>query len=517
MFAEDFPIPGPKNSTERALLYFLCGITILLSWAMGGEPFWAMVLSTALCIAGPVIFIFHWRSGYSTQRRPLLLYTLLMAPVWVALTAFFVGLSNPGIIELSVGRVEYLALNQTGRWLPTLSDWHAAWASTAFTVVAVAAFLPIMLLVESRWVIHRILLVLGVNAVLLAVLGYVMYFTGFDNMFGLVAERADPGFSLFLSAERWSAYALVWTGVLLGLACYDKFTIPWGQFLRWNGLLELVGAVVLGSSVYVTGSPWAIGAVSILFALTLGYLAYDHHIVEKGKLLRWPGTFALAALTIAAALGGTQVTYDAIRGDAPEPPLQVDAVQSPGASAQLDLRVVNGPSGKQSRFRGAVEMMEARPAFGWGPGSYGRVYAFFQEVDLREPYYTLASTTLAQSLAERGLVGTGSWLLMGAGILWMLTRTRNRVRWMTHFLLMALGMVAVLALVETPFATPATFFSFWVVVCLAVRWTTIEAAPRSTAGQPTRLVFTEAEMQPISETAGAKARSAAAGTPVVQD
>ncbi len=517
MFAEDFPTPGPKNSTERALLYFLCGTTILLSWAMGGEPFWAMVLATTLCIAGPVIFIFHWRSGYFTQRRPLLLYLLLMAPVWVGLFSFFVGLTNPGIIEVHIGEVEYLALNQSGPWLPTLADWQAAWPSTAFAAIAVAAFLPIMLLVESRWVIHRILLVLGVNAVLMAVLGYIMYFTGFENLFGLVAERDDPGFSLFLSAERWSAFALVWTGVLLGLACYDKFTIPWGEFLRWNGLLEIVGAIVLGSTVYATGSPWAIGAVSILFAMTLAYLAYDHHVVEKGKWLRWPGTLLLASVTIGAAIGGGKVTYDAIHADAIEPPLMVDAVQQRGGNAPLDLRVVDGPSGKQSRFRGAVEMMESRPAFGWGPGSYGRVYAFFQEVDLREPYYALASTTLAQALAERGLVGTGSWLAMGAGLLLMLARTRNRIRWMTHFLLAALTMVAVLALVETPFATPATFFSFWVVACLAVRWTTIEAVPRSTDGQRAQLVFTEAEMRPMTETAESTPRQPAAGTPATQD
>lgn len=480
-------------------MWFLCLMVGFLSWAIGGDAFWAVVFATAGCIVGPIIFIFHWRSGYFTQRHPLLLYMLLMTPIWLGLAAFCWGLTNPGIQARVVGELELLAINYSGRWLPTIADWRTAWPITAFTTMAIASILPIMLLVESRWVIHRILFLLGMNAAILALLGYVLVLSGFDSVFGLMNETGESGFSMFFDSQQWAGFALIWTGVLLGLACYDKFTVPWWRFMHWNGTCEIGGAILLGSTIFATGTTWAMGAVSILFVVALAYLSYDHYGVEKSKLVRWAGLAVLVPLTIGTGYLGTHFTIQAIQSLKTEPALRVDAVQARTGNTALDLRVVDGPSGKESRMRGALEMLESRPLFGWGPGSYGRVYAFLQEVDLEKPYYALAPTNLAQALAERGILGTASWLVMGAGILLMLTRSKTKTRWLTHFLLMAMAFVAVLGVVETPFSSPATFYSFWTVICLAIRWTTIAPTPSTAAGARTRIVFSEAEMKPMAE------------------
>lgn len=428
---------------ETTLFVAILVMALLVYWVGDPRSFWLLGSLIILGCLTPVILKTH------EQTHPFFVdllwpkFWICTAPAWVLVVQFIIGLTQNPLSTLTVGNTIFHTVDPVSIWRPTSAADTTAWL-TLFGFCATYLMVTSLYIVpKSRSFFERILPWLCFTAVLVGVFGYI------QKGFGLTKPIFTPGtgdtdfFAFFPYDGHWAAFASLWCCACIAMALLSTRYDDSPTFIHSTGPWYLTGGVLLGAS---------------------------------GFLVEAQLPAAILLLTLSAMLLIVTVNFLADSKDIHRKPIAI----SSGVAACLSFAggifhfFQDGAfTADTSSLRSAAyEMFQANPIFGWGIDSYGELLPFYSNDTLLGQRTERAASDLLQLLAEFGLFGF--ILLLGFLIAFILRyiRGRHNIR-LTNHLLFGCGSVLVFSLCDTPFMSPAVFFSFFVIFFSSLRWAEI--------------------------------------------
>jgi hypothetical protein len=444
-----------ETISELAFRIHWVGLGLVAAIGCGGNQTAIEGVVAALSLIGMALLIAN-RENYAGKMWTLGWRALSwMLPAWVVLGTVVVGHFYPAYHLLSQGEDKaYELLPLPSPWLPLGGSIKTEAIETMLVIGIFATGLNALLMANSRLVFARTWAMLCLGAGVLAALGLAQFATQADSIVWAIPIQNPKFFSTFPHPAQWCAFALLWLGVAFGL-------IAWlvrqrgARWLAADGWFFLTAALLLGASIAVAGEP----AYRLLAALVGGVgcmvIAWQTR-AERVKAKRsGPGIALLGWAVLGVGLFGVAMQI---------------AVRNP-----LDewIQYAGGTAMHERVLEDTRSMWEARPWFGWGPGSFRVVYSFFQGADQGGQYYAFARSDFWQSLAEHGVIGTIVWWVPALGVVARLAWQRR----LASFLIApaaGLAAIAALATVDFPLASPVVFFGFWLILFSIARWSEVD-------------------------------------------
>lgn len=485
MFEEDFQAPGAKTPTEVLVAWHLCVLIVFSSWAFGGAIYWADGFIFAIGLFAPVPFLVHLSSGFYKTTGNARRYLLASVPFWLLALVFVARAFNPSLTTAYVGEEALAALREAAGLLPASTLWVSAVVPFFAGAFLYLCALNLFFVVETRFLLKRMLYIGGLSAVVLAGLGFLQQSLESTRILGFLTAPHAFFFSTFVHPSHWCGFALLWASALLGLSNYLKHRQRWRVWLFSPGFLCFAGGVLLLLSVFSVGNFVFRFAAAILAGITLVLYSLDHFRETRG-VLRWgvPAVFLGAALALLAYSLSlfVETVEDVYR------PVAKTATNDP----QFELGALRPIEHRLALIEDSLELAGDRPAFGWGPESFGIIQQFHQQADLPQTYYEHPRSDLMLALVEGGGFALIVWGAAAAGFLAMLGRARS-VRTLTTYLVVGCALVAAIGVIDTPFSSPALKASWWVLLAAGVRWSLISPLNAPVASSPS-VVFSHEEM-----------------------
>ncbi len=364
----------------------------------------------------------------------------LTAPFWLLLLCFVAGLLQSPLESIQLEGNSYKRLLPVNIWQPTTTGALSSW-------LPLLAFGCILMLGSTMFIIpkslsyfERILPWLCLTASMACIFGYMQQIGGRTAPFYAREHASGDFFSSFAYDGHWAAYALLWMSVCFCFALrhlqYAKHYPVSKTIAPWY----LSGALLLGySGLFIEARLPAALLLLYFAALTILYtVAY----------LRRPGNRRRIATGAAAALLASVAAGNAI--------LRLIQPQPADVTAEA-LRA------------SAWRMFLENPLFGWGMDAFPHLSGYFQSDLLLGQPQGRAFSDILQMLAEFGVAGV---LPMVVAISWLLIRYfRGRHDFLfPNILLVACLGVFLLSWMDSPFMSPAVFYSFLILFFSALRW-----------------------------------------------
>jgi len=425
---------------ETTLFVVILLTSLAVNWIGDPRSFW--LLGSLLIIGSltPVILKTH------EQTHPFFVdllwpkFWICTAPAWILALQFIIGLTQNPLGTLALGSTIYHIVEPINIWRPTSAVDTSTWL-TIFGFCATYLMLTSLYIVpKSRAFFERALPCLCFGAVLLGVFGYVQKGLGLAQPLFTPGTGATDFFAFFPYDGHWAAFATLWCCACIAMALLSTRYEDSPTFIHSTGPWYLTGGALLGASGFLVEAPLPSAILlltlsAMLLIVTVDFLASSKDIHRKPIAV----TSGLAACLSFA--GGIFRIFQ-------------DNAFSPDATA---LRSA------------AYNMFKDSPLFGWGFDSYGKLLPFYSNDFLLGQRSERAASDLLQLLAEFGIFGF--LLVLGFLIAFIARyiRGRHNIR-LTNHLLFGCSAVAVLALVDTPFMSPAVFFSFFAIFFSALRW-----------------------------------------------
>ncbi len=445
----------PETPLEVIQRLHWTALGLIAACGAGGNVDWARAALGAFGLLGPILLVAYHQSN---ERRPIPLvkpYLALMLPCWVVVMLFLAGILHPAFAFSQLDGHDYWELlPPPPTWFPVSAQLDIAFLEVLFVAGLFSATVNALLIPNSRLVFARTWVALAFVAGLLALLGLAQYFTGTYNILWLIPIRKSHYFASFPHAAQWCAFAILWMGVCLGLVSWLIRQRSW-RWLALDGWSLLFFAALLALSIIVVGDPlhWFLGAL----VAAIGCFSLAWQTLAERSSRRGPGLPAVSCLWVALLmLIAAFVTATAVHS-----PWLAYNGNRPGADLHAGV------------MADTLAMWQARPWFGWGQSSFPIVYTFFQQADQEAGYWAFARSDLFQSLAENGLIGTLAWCLPAVWAVWCIIRTRRLASFL-YAPLAALVAILLLTIGDFPFACPAVFFGFWLILFSLARWNEID-------------------------------------------
>ena len=367
-------------------------------------------------------------------------FWLLSAPAWILFVRYVAGLFRDPVRPLEIGGETFLTLREVNPWLPATAGGGTTWITLLGFASIYLIAVQLFIVPKSRAFFERVLPWLCLLAVALGICGYTQKIFGLEEaLFTRGTGRADF-FAWFPYDGHWAAFALLWSTVCVAQAL---LTLRYGKdtdFLRTIGPWYLSGAVLLGGSGLVVHARLPAAVLLLTFSVLLQVAAFSI-LANKSQPHRSGLAASLGLLSVGFFAGGV-----------------VRFFQAPGFGGHAD-----------SLRRAAADMFADNPLFGWGMDAFGRMLPFYADDTLLGARHERAASDALQFAAEFGIIGA---LALGALLVALLVRYfrgRHDINLTNHLLLGCAGCL-VLALVDSPFMSPAVFFSFAIVFFTALRW-----------------------------------------------
>ncbi len=457
---------------------------ILVTWCVGGRREWALQLATqALLWAGIALHLFFLFRLYWERRHPCLnalpvswkeplIAWLLLAPWVIAIVLGWRGTYNPAYVPLdNTLLAEIMALphsaNQPTTINPIRSRLYLAFYG-ALTLFLASAWLTL----RTRRAVRLLLTIILINGTILTVLGIVVNATGSDRMLWFIESHSQSFFGTIYYKNHWGALVVLWTGMSMGLAldawrrarerlCFPDFTL----------VCFLLIPPMLLSILLAQARASALAAAGVLSLAVFGAIRQ----IPGGSSRPWHA--GLMILTFLVAIGS--LLWIA----------RPQAERLYQRSERQISRFMDGEIDADARlasYRSALSVIEARPLWGWGAGSYPYIYPLYADESLirrdgKPLFFEFVHNDYLQLLAEHGIVG--AILLLLSPVLILIGTRRQSWRQLEIWIAAGMGGVLLMALIDFPFGNPAvtTTFTLLAVAALSHRRLSSMKPGRSTS------------------------------------
>lgn len=460
----------PLAPLELVTLVHVASLTVVGSWAFGGNAEWSRTLLSWLASLGGLITLTALQTPLTLReggRRPLRwLWPLAAFNLLVIASSF-----NHSFREVTDGlRTLYVPTASNPNFPSSARPLLALHQLWFFDGVYLSCF-NLAFVVRQRRALRGLLLVLSANAVALAVFGTVQKLIGSTGLyFGLQKSPQRFFFSTFVYHNHWGAFILLMTAASIGLVFHFVRRRDSRDFWHSPALGGLVAILLVAASVPLSGSrSTTLALVALLGLATLHWVA---RLVRQRRAYR--ESIALPLLLTFAGIGGAcYFAYDVAR------PMIEQRLHT--TAQQVTQMQAEGTVGSRAvLYRDTWRMAAEKPWFGWGMASYPTVFYLYnsQQVSKRDGlpnFYHDAHSDWLQALAEHGFVGTSLLALCGLIPLWNRRRALFQSP-LTLYLLCGCGLLLLYAWVEFPFGNGSVIIAFWTCFFCAIHYGRLDAA-----------------------------------------
>lgn len=368
-------------------------------------------------------------------------FWLCTAPVWLLLTQFAIGLRQRPLGTMTLDGTEFVQLEIPRHiWLPVSTAAETTWPTVfgfgAIYLVAVGLFI----VPKSRAFFEKLMPWLCVSVVLVALFGYIQTALNLSQPLLTKGTGADDFFGFFPYDGHWAAFAALWTCASIAMALLTTRYEDGPPFFESLGPWYLTCGTLLGTSAFLVEARWPAAILMLTYAGMMVLLSTNFFIASRDphrKTIGWLSGL-IATGMLAAGL------FRIFQGKS-EPDRLVHLRQA------------------------AREMFSDLPLFGWGMDSFGSILPFYGNDLLLAANYERVGLDALQLIAEIGLIGIIPSLVLIAVLIGRYLRGRHNVQFTNH-LMLGLAAIVMLAFLDSPFMSPAVFFSFVMLFFVALRW-----------------------------------------------
>lgn len=475
MLDEDVVLKTMKNGNERLLLANVLLMVGATSLIIAGDTQLAAGVLLGLGIIAPINMISFKRNWVDAPPFVGTHYMLMLLPFIISLVLAFVGFLNPVIKVVYAGGREYFELMQVPAAIVSgCSNYAAAILPELETLACVACAASIFLITDSRYTIRKIILYSAAIAAFFASIGIIYKLLSEIDTFSYLPKPNVNSFSSFPDTSQWSAFAIIWTGGALAMAIYTSQRFRLVNFVKSLRFALLLIASICFLSVMAVGTPLEKTMAMCMAMLACAILAIDTIPSESNLKRHYGSTRSMKAaktrgwLNIIPCATFALVSLSMFSG--------AFMVATSSLDNEGEMMIVDSLNSKmtplaerQNIILDAKKMIEERPYFGWGTGSFREVFAFYQGADLGTVSWSSPKSDLVQKLAENGIVGLAISSAMPLALLlvWLVRRSFS-----TSGIIMALAClcVVILAVFSNPFSCLSVQMSFWVLLLSLFRW-----------------------------------------------
>lgn len=448
----------------------LSGLLLLATWFFGGGSELARL---AISVWGSLAAFITVAGIFATRRNgnKRLLPVRWLWPFLAINALVLASCLNPSFTAKVLDGEALLA--HTGAAHPALpSTAHPATSLRhlwLFDALYLSAFN--LVLVGRRGALRRLLLLASVNAVLLSVFGTLQKLLADGLFFGAVPSPNSRFFATFVYGNHWAAFAVLMVAIAGGLLFRHVRRNDGGSKARGRTVLGVLGLLLIAITPLIAGSRAGTLMMAALFMI------FGAQVLSKrlhpGRHRRGPRVLAMAVCGLSAAGAAIWLGREALE----------DRWQDTRNQLQGELL-----TGRRDLYRDTWQLVAQQPAFGWGLGSYGKVFLLIRPRPLEanrqyERSYADAHSDWLQALAEVGLSGTVLFGLCAAVPWWSGRADRRSSPVVVHGFL-GCGVIALYALVEFPFGNPAVVLTWWTCFFSAVQYARLSTPPSPRAAVP---------------------------------
>ncbi|WPJ95060.1 O-antigen ligase family protein [Coraliomargarita algicola] len=428
---------------EATLFGIVLIMSCMVAWLGDPRSFWLLGSLLIIGCLTPVILKTHEHTHPFFVDLLWPKFWICSAPAWALALQFVIGLTQNPMSTIHIGDLVYHTIDPIQLWRPISAADSSAWL-TIFAYCATYLMLTSLYIVpKSRSFFERLFPWLCLGAVLVGVFGYIQKGLGLTKPLFTTGTGANDFFAFFPYDGHWAAFASLWCCACIAMTLLSTRYDDNPGFINSNGPWYLTGGTLLGATGFLVQAP--LPAAILLLTLSAMLLIVAVEFIANSKDPHHKSIALCSGLTACLSFAGG--IFRCFQDNT----LNADATS---------LRIA------------AIDMFKDSPIFGWGIDSYEKLLPFYSSDMLLGQRSERAASDLLQFLAEFGLFGlvlTFSYL--AAFIIRYLRGPRN-VRLSNH-LFIGCGSVGLLALCDTPFMSPAVFFSFLVIFFSALRWADI--------------------------------------------
>lgn len=431
-------VSSREHSLNVALAVVMAGWLLLMPLPLGSaRPAYWLINAVAVGAIGSWYWWSLTRLGagvrFGLRAVPLVALTYLLLIGWIAVQA----------LPLGVAPAVTLADGQPLDWAAVSVAPDTTWLVLLQVLTYGGCFALIMQVAANRGRAQLLLELIFFGVAAYALLGLVLLADG-DTLLGL-PKWAYQGSATGPFVNRNSFATFLAIGAAVGaalLTCSNTRLLPHARWMRVA--LILAALLIIGTAIFATKSRMgaASAAVGVLVTLLVG------GIRAKWGALRW---VAVAGATVAS--GGAMAWAF-------------------GSGVLERLITVDDADGRAVLYSQVLEMIHARPLFGFGAGTFEQAFPLYHRLPLStDVIWDKAHSTYLTLWVELGFVG-GSLPLLAIAILvihLLLSLGRSDEYWSpSAAALGAIAVVAVHSLVDFSIEIQAVALLFVALLALGV-------------------------------------------------
>jgi len=465
----------PFTLLEYATLIHVGVLALFASWALGGNTEWARTVLSWWGSFGLLIALTALRDPETKKlgyRRPVRwLWPLALFNLLVLLSSL-----NPSFREVLDGSDVLFVEDQASLHLPSAARPLVSLQALWFFDAAYISCFNLALVIRQRRALRALLIVLGANALALAILGTVQKLMGVKGQyFGLIKTYQVHFFSTFIYHNHWGAFMVLMLGATLGLVFHFARRRESRDFWHSPAFAGLVAVVFMAATIPLSSSRSCTALAVVLLGGALAHWFF--RLIRQRRSFKESILLPIAGAVAAIGLAG-YFAYDLSR--------DVIYTRLEATRTQLaDMRALGETFPREILYRDTWHMAQEKIWFGWGMGSYPT--AFFTRNSQHHPhadglpeYFHDAHSDWLQSLAEVGTIGTVLLLLTAAVPLWHRRRVIGQSP-LSIYLLAGCAIVTLYSALEFPFGNRAVVVAFWTCFFCAIHYGRIDAATDTAA------------------------------------
>lgn len=446
-------LPRPNNLGQVAVGHAAL-LIVFLSWRYGGmDPVGRQIAGWLLWLA-PALTLAAWRECPARLRRRA---AWIIIPLALLIAQVAVSVFNPSMRLATVWDAPVLQPVPHVTWLPSSMRPGLTWPDFAFMLGLGLVGFNLLLTRPSRAWLYGLLLTVVLNATLLAVVGTLFKLMGATTILGLTPSPNPSFFATFVYHNHWGAFVLLTAGAAMGLAwraerrrteAWSLSPVPFYLILAAALLVTLPLSTARGSTL--------VGAI-FTAAMFLCWLRDGQRRGHAARPRLIGATLAAAAVITATAW----LAAPSIRGELRVSREHWQAMRS-GAIGEARAVI----------YADTLRLIQRQPVWGWGWNTFPHAYRQVQsplpgpETRFKQAYVADAHSDWLEFVAEIGLIGLGTLLALAYGV----ARWAGRGAWRTspaREIALALGALALLAVIDLPAANVAVFLTACVLAATA--------------------------------------------------